>query len=132
MRQRKSTTLYVFIAFLILVGLVLFLFKDAIFDQLLNANNTSTIVTPVKSSIELKIEILQDARIKALKSYVSVFDYNNLDKSQEIILANANKQGEVVISNPEEIATSSSSTKNQLIRVRVGNSNPFLVNKATK
>lgn len=132
MRQQKSTTLYIFIGLLILVGLALFLFKDAISDQLLNDNTGTQVITPVKGNTELKLDVLKDVRIKALKNYVSVFDYNNLDKSQEAILAEANKQGEVVISNPDETATSTDSTKSNTIRVRVGNSNPFLVNKAAK
>lgn len=132
MRRQESTTLYIFIGLLILVGLALFLFKDAISDQLLNDNTGTQVVTPVKSNTELKLDVLKDVRIKALKNYVSVFDYNNLDKSQEAILAEASKQGEVVISNPDETATSTGSTKSDLIRVRVGNSNPFLVNKAAK
>ncbi len=132
MRRQESTTLYIFIGLLILVGLALFLFKDNISDLLLNDNTGTQVVTPVKGNTELKLDVLKDVRIKALKNYVSVFDYNNLDKSQEAILAEANKQGEVVISNPDETATSTGSTKSDLIRVRVGNSNPFLVNKAAK
>jgi hypothetical protein len=129
MRQQESTSLYIFIGLLILVGLILFLFKDNISDQLLNYNTGTQVTTAVKNNTELKLDVLKDARIKALKNYVSIFDYNNLDKSQAAILAEASKQDEVVISNPDETATS---TKSDLIRVRVGNSNPFLVKKAAK
>lgn len=132
MRQQQSTTLYIFMGLLVLAGLGLFLFKDTISDQLLNDNTGTQVVAPVKNNTELKLDILKDVRIKALKNYISVFDYNNLDKSQEAILAGASKQDDVVISNPDGTATSTSSTKSDTIRVRVGNSNPFLVNKAAK
>jgi len=127
MSRQKPIILYSFIILIILVGLGLFIFKDNVADQLLNYDINGPVVNASKGSNDLKLDILRDSRIKALKNYISIFNYDDLDKSQEIIMANAGKQSDVVISNPE--ATTSTSTTKSLIRVRVGNSNPFLVIK---
>lgn len=133
MRQQQSTILYAFIILILLAGTGLFIFKDQVANQLLNynINGPTNLITKATSS-DLKLDILRDSRIKALKNYVSVFDYENLDKSQEIILENAGKKDDVVISNPDETATSTEVKAQDIIRVRVGNSNPFLVKKAVK
>ncbi len=133
MKQQSSTILYLFIGLIILSGLALFIFKDQITENLLTDNFDT--VSVKRSEADFKLDILQDSRIKELKNYVSVFDYNNLEKSQEIISGNYNSESNVVISNPDDETTVSTSTKktNQKnVRVRVGNSNPFLVKKAVK
>jgi len=131
MRRQQSTILYIFIFLIILLGLALFIFKDSIVDQLLSFNIDGPVVNVNKNSTNLNLDILNDSRIKVLKNYVSVFDYQDLDKSQEAILANLNKQNDVTISNPDGAATTSTAISS-FIRVRVGNSNPFLVNKTAK
>lgn len=133
MRQLQSTILYLYLILIIVTGVALFIFKDAAVDKFLNysINGSVVSVTP-RTNQEFKLDILRDSRVKALKNYVSVFNYNDLDKSQEAILANANKSGDVIISNPDATATSTANNTKQLIRVRVGNSNPFLVTKETK
>lgn len=133
MKQQSSTILYLFIILIILSGLALFIFKDNVADSLLNYD--VNLATTKRSGGDLKLDILRDPRIKELKNYVNVFDYNNLEKSQEIILGANNSGTDVVISNPEdeETASSTDKTNNQnAVRVRVGNSNPFLVKKAVK
>lgn len=130
MRHPQSAILYFFIALIILVGLGLFIFKDVVVDKLLNNNINGPIVNVVRTNQELKLDILRDSRVKALKNYVSIFNYEDLDASQEIILGNIGKQDDVVISNPD--ATSTATSTKPLIRVRVGNSNPFIINKDVK
>lgn len=133
MRHPQSAILYLFLALIVLVGLGLFIFKDAVVDGLLNNNISGPVVNVVRTNQELKLDILRDSRVKALKNYVSIFNYEDLNASQEIILGNAGKQDDVVISNPDaEEATSTSTSTKPLIRVRVGNSNPFLINKDVK
>lgn len=136
MRQQQSTILYLFIILLILAGLGLFIFKNNVADLFLNYDTSNlTYVPRTAVGNDLKLDILRDSRIKSLKNYISVFDYENLDNSQKIILENYNKSGDVVISNPNENATSTTkatTTSTSLIRVRVGNSNPFLIKKVAK
>lgn len=133
MKKQSSTILYLFIILIIISGIFLFIFKDRVAENLLTYS-----VIPVvskKSNNDLKLDILRDPRIKELKSYVSVFNYESLEKSQELILENYNTGGDVIISNPESegVASSTKKTENsQIIRVRVGNSNPFLTKKAPK
>jgi len=125
MRQQNSTILYIFIVLIILIGLGLFIFKDNIVDQFLTYNVNGPILNVSKGNVELNLDVLRDARIKALKNYVSIFDYNDIDKSQDIIQANLSKQSDVIISNPDGTA-STTTVNNNVIRVRLGNSNPFL------
>lgn len=135
MRQQQSIILYVFIFLLILAGLGLFIFKNKVADLFLNYDTgSSSYVARTGVNNDLKLDVLRDSRIKGLKNYVSIFDYENLDNSQKIILENSSKSGDVIISNPNEVATSTTktSTSTKLIRVRVGNSNPFLIKKAVK
>jgi hypothetical protein len=132
MRQSQSVILYFFIGLIILFGLGLFIFKDNVVDSMLSYNINGPVVNVTKPSSDLKLDILRDSRVKALKNYVSIFDYANLDKSQEAILGNAGKQTDVIISNPDDTAVKASTTQKSLIRVRVGNSNPFFTNKVVK
>jgi hypothetical protein len=131
MSQKNPTILYFFIFLILIASVSLFIFKDKIAGKLLsyevgisaiNLNNKAT-------SSDLKLDVLKDSRIKALKNYISIFSYDNLDKSQEAILASANKPSDVIITNPDETSTTTATTTKGLIRVRVGNSNPFLTTK---
>ncbi len=134
MKTAKSTILYLFVILIIVIGLLLFIFKDSIVSRFLNYNNNE--ITPAKpSSAGLNLDILRDSRIKELKNYISVFDYNDLDKSQDAVAAVMKAQEDVIISNPEEVGTSTEAikvVKPTFVRVRVGNSNPFIVNKVVK
>lgn len=135
MSQKNPIILYLFIFLILAASVSLIIFKDSIADQLLSYNAGISPVNLVgkATSTELKLDILKDSRIKVLKNYISIFNYNDLDKSQETILANANKPSDVIITNPDETSTTTSTTTKSLIRVRVGNSNPFLTDKkATK
>lgn len=133
MRQEKSTILYLFVFLLLVVGVLLFVFKDQLASQFLNYGGTDEVEAVQPDNNVLNLDILRDSRVKALKNYISVFDYQNLDKTQDAIIEALKVQNEVVISNPEPTATSSSGTTIQnYIRVRVGNSNPFSVEKKVK
>lgn len=132
MRKERSTIIYFFIVLIILVGIALFVFKDDMVNQFLTySGGEETVNSPVP--INLNLDVLRDSRIKALKNYVSVFDYENLDKSQDAIMATQKNQSEVIITNPDEASTSTEkTTSSPIIRVRIGNSNPFIVNKVVK
>lgn len=133
MRHPQSAILYFFIALIILVGLGLFIFKDNVVDSLLSDSINGPVINVARTSSDLKLDILRDSRVKSLKNYVSIFNYEDLDASQDIILGNAGKQDDVVISNPDaEKATGTATSTKPLIRVRVGNSNPFVIIKEVK
>lgn len=130
MRQRSNPILYIFISLLVISGIVLFVFKDNLANSLLRYDINGTVVNlAIPKNNDLKLDVLSDSRVKPLKNYVSIFDYNDLDKSQEKILANYSKQGEIIITNLEEAGTSSVPVAKDLLRVRVGNGNPFPVKK---
>lgn len=131
MSQKNPIILYFFISLILIVSVSLFIFKDNIADKLLNYEVSISAINlgNKATSTELKLDILKDSRIKALKNYISVFSYDNLDKSQEAILASVNKPSDVIITNPNETSTTKSTTTKGIIRVRVGNSNPFLTDK---
>lgn len=133
MRQQPSTILYIFIILIILAGVGLFIFKDNVAGQLSNYNINGPVSTSTRATNnDFKLDILRDSRIKALKNYVTIFNYESLDNSQKIITENSGKQSDVIISNPDATATSTATSTKNIIRVRVGNSNPFLIKKAVK
>lgn len=136
MKKQSTTILYLFIILIILSGIVLFIFKDKVANKLISYD-----VVPkaaVRVNDDFKLDILRDNRIKELKNYISIFDYNDLQKSQELILKNYNSGlgADVEISNPDDEAAVDDKKNNlkpqRIIRVKVGNSNPFLVKKAVK
>lgn len=133
MRKEKSTILYLFVFLLLAVGVLSFVFKDQLASQFLNYGGTDEVVAVKTENNVLNLDILRDSRVKALKNYISVFDYQNLDKTQDAIIEALKVQNEVIISNPEPTATSTGETTiKNYIRVRVGNSNPFSVEKKVK
>jgi len=117
---------------MILLGLGLFIFKDNLAGQFLSpgSNGNSSPVNPAVNTFNL--DVLRDSRIKELKNYVSVFNYEDLNKSQDAIEAALKTQQDVIISNPNDASSATSSSPSNFIRVRVGNSNPFIVNKVVK
>jgi len=133
MRKEQSTILYLFVFLILAVGVLSFVFKDQLASQFLNYGGADEVIAVKTENNVLNLDILRDSRVKALKNYISVFDYENLDKTQDAIIESLKVQNEVIISNPEVTATSSEETTvKNYIRVRVGNSNPFSVEKKVK
>jgi|GEM_PF-1446138 len=132
MRKARSTILYIFITLIILTGIALFIFKDDITNQFLKSSSDNLAVAVPSTANDLNLDILRDSRIKALKDNVTVFDYADLNKTQDALEAAAKKISDVIISNPDQTGTPATTTLNTFIRVRVGNSNPFIVNKIVK
>ena len=134
MKKERSTILYYFIALIILTGAGLFIFKDNLANRFLNYNSpVETAIVSSSTAANLNLDILRDSRIKALKNYVNIFDYNNLEHSQDLIQEAQKNQVEIIITNPDASSTASTtSTSLSPVRVRVGNSNPFIVKKVAK
>ena len=132
MRQNKSTILYLFILLMILAGLALLIFKDSLAGRFLNPGDTNNILQVKPTANSFNLDILRDSRVKELKNYVGVFNYDDLSKSQDALEAALKAQQEVVISNPNEASSTAAYSPSNFIRVRGGNSNPFIVNKVVK
>lgn len=131
MNRYQSLILYLFIILIILASLGLFIFKDQVADRFLNYSVASQAVNVNNSGAnnDFKLDVLRDSRIKPLKNYVSLFIYNDLNKSQDAILAASKNQTDVVISNPDggTATKTATTTSSGLTRVKVGHSNPFIV-----
>ncbi len=124
MRNQQSLILYLFILIIIVVGFFLFLFKDGVADKVLSYD--VGVLTPTNNTNNnLNLIVLDDPRIKSFKNYVSDFNYSDLNKSQEALIASFSQGSDVVIVNPSD-DNAASSTSRTFFRVRVGNSNPFL------
>ncbi len=127
MAKQRFFISYLFISLLIVVGLVLFIVREQAADILLPDSlltRPSTGGTLSSGGSALSLDILRDDRVRTLKNRVEWFDYNDLNKSQELISNNTSP-----IINPENTGANSTSTPPRQItptKVRVGNSNPFL------
>lgn len=122
MTKQRFFITYLFIFLLVLAGLILFAFREQVASGLMpdSFNYPTTNTTPVAGEGVISLDVLRDARVKALQNKVEWFDYNDLNKSQEIILKNTPPlmvPGETSTSAPRQISPT---------KVRVGNSNPFL------
>ena len=132
MNKYQSLILYLFIILIVLASLGLFIFKDEVADHFLNYSVDSQVINVGNSggNNDFKLDVLRDSRIKPLKNYVNLFIYNDLNKSQDAILAASKAQTDVIISNPDSgTATKTATTTSGVTRVKVGHSNPFIVNK---
>lgn len=129
MSQGRSTILYLFIAVLMIAIIGLLIFKDEAVDSFLNYEIDGPVVMVAKPVNDLNLDVLRDERIKVLKNYTNFFYYDDLNKSQDLIMAADKKSSDVVISNPDAKETATSTKKNVLMRVRVGNTNPFVIKK---
>jgi hypothetical protein len=129
MSQGRSTILYLFIAILVIAIIGLLIFKDEAVDSFLNYEINGPIVSVAKPGNDLNLDILRDDRVRALKSYTNFFYYDDLNKSQDLIMAADKKSSDVIISNPDIKEDNTTTKKQVLIRVRVGNTNPFVVKK---
>lgn len=130
MSKGHSTILYFFIIILVIAIIGLFVFKDKAADFFLSYEIDGPIISVNKQSNDLNLDVLRDERIRALKNYSNFFYYDDLNKSQDLILAADKKATDVIISNMDDKA--SSTKKQTLIRVRVGNTNPFVIKKEVK
>ena len=132
MNRYQSLILYLFVILIVLASLGLFIFKDEVANRFLNYNVDSQVISVGNSGSnnDFKLDVLRDSRIKPLKNYVNLFIYNDLNKSQDAILAASKAQTDVIISNPDNgTATKTATTTASGTRVKVGHSNPFIVNK---
>jgi hypothetical protein len=131
MRQQRSIILYLFVSVLIVIGVLLFIFKDALVSRFLNYSIEGEVVTVKKETNIIKLDVLNDSRIKALKNYTSTFNYSSLEETQKALMTEFNNRNNVIITNPDDADNPVINTET-FNQVRVGNSNPFIVNKVKK
>ncbi len=133
MRQQRSIILYLFVGLLIVTGFFLYIFKDSLVSRFLTYSINGEVIRLASDNSNIKLDILNDSRIKALKNYTGVFDYNDLEGTQKALLTEVNNQNSVVISNPDAGSSDNIDVKKiNFVQVRVGNNNPFVTSKVTK
>ncbi len=133
MRQQRSIILYLFVGLLIVTGFFLYIFKDSLVSRFLTYSINGEVIRLTSDNSNIKLDILNDSRIKALKNYTGVFDYNDLEGTQKALLTEVNNQNSVVISNPDAGSSDNIDVKKiNFVQVRVGNNNPFVTSKVTK
>ncbi len=131
MNKPQSKFIYLFIVIIIILGIVSFVFKQNLTDTFLtyNFDNKTVKSNDVVSAINL--DLLREEKVKSLKDNVYVFDYDDLNKTQDQLA----KDFKPVIIVSDSAASSTEElpvVKTVFFRVNVGNSNPFVVEKKPK
>lgn len=122
-KKRPPYFIYLLVFILLLLGASLYVWRQEItsffFSRNLKVETNAGTISPGNSEVA-SLEILRDPRIKSLEKQVKVFNYNDLVKSQDLIMdqtpiistPSPDEDGAPIISRPS--------------RVRIGNSNPFV------
>ena len=126
MKKQESKVIYLFVLLIIVIGIASFIFRAELAGTFLTYDSGITQAPAVVSKKdELNLDLLRDEKIKALKTNFSIFDYDDLNKTQDALeeefRANASAM-EQVITNEDG---SQSIVKPVFFRVDVGNNNPF-------
>jgi hypothetical protein len=124
MKKKEPKILYYFILFIVLIGILSFIFRGQLAGKFLHYDYLSPVVTPTNTPDDtLKLDLLSNEKIKSLKDSVTIFNYEDLNKTQDLL--------------EEQFRTNSASApdlydeegqllpKKAFFRVSVGNSNPF-------
>lgn len=126
MSREKYLTLYIFLGLIILVGVLMFVFKNFLAAQISSGVGLSdeilnrTIEADANSALNL--EVLSDKRFTNLKNQIINFDYDNFGQSGSV--------NDITITNlrpsaSEGVATGSPLVQTAQIRVDIGNNNLF-------
>jgi hypothetical protein len=133
MKKQESKIIYLFVILIVIIGIASFIFRAELASTFLSYDSSIT-QTPavVNKKDELNLDLLRNEKIKALKTNFSIFDYDDLNKTQDALEKNFRENAgsmEQVITNEDG---SQSIVKPVFFRVDVGNNNPFADNKAIK
>lgn len=125
MKKQDSKILYIFIAIIFIIGVVSFIFRGQLADKFLHYEAVVPVVSPVSKTETLNLDLLSNKKVQSLKDNVIIFDYEDLDKTQDLLA--------------EQFRTNSATApdiydeegnllpKEAFFRVSVGNSNPFVI-----
>lgn len=130
MSREKYLTLYIFLGLIILIGVLMFVFKDFLATQMSSGVGLSDEVlsraVEADANSALNLEVLSDKRFTNLKNQIINFDYDNFGKSGSV--------NDITITNlrpnsSEGAATGSPLVQTTQIRVDIGNNNLFFKDK---
>lgn len=126
MSREKYLTLYIFLGLIILIGVLMFVFKDFLATQMSSGVGLSDEVlsktVEADANSALNLEVLSDKRFTNLKNQIINFDYDNFGQSgsvNDITITNLRP------SKSEGVATGSPLVQTTQIRVDIGNNNLF-------
>jgi len=122
-KKRPAYFIYLLVFILLLLGASLYVWRDQVAVYLFSKDLKIAIDGGAPSqgrSEVVSLEILRDSRIKSLEQQVKIFNYNDLVKSQDLII----DQSPLINLPPPE--GEEAPVILRPARVRVGNSNPFV------
>lgn len=131
MNKQKSKFLYIFIILIIILGIVFFIFRKKLTDTFLRYDTINNTVIASSSILAINLDLLREEKVKSLKDNVSVFDYEDLNKTQDQLAQNFKPQT-IILDSPASSTEELPAVKTVFFRVSVGNSNPFVVEKKLK
>lgn len=127
MKKQESKIIYFFVLLIVIIGIAAFIFRAELANNFLKYDSNVTPSTVVTGKDELNLDLLRNDKIKALKTNFSTFNYEDFNKTQEILAAEFRDNAsslEQIITNEDG---SQSIVKPVFFRVDVGNNNPFAV-----
>ncbi len=97
MSSRRNASIYILTGLLIVVGILIFAFKDALLSYLsvrVFGENSTTEEAPLKASAAsvISLDILEDKNFQNLENNVKYFDFNNVGKPAANSAAGATAQ----------------------------------------
>jgi hypothetical protein len=122
-KKRPAYFIYLLVFILLLLGASLYVWRDKVASYLFSKDLRIEIDSGLSSggrSEMASLEILRDPRVKSLEQQVKIFNYYDLVKSQELIVA----QPPLINLPPPE--GEEAPVILMPSRVRIGNSNPFV------
>lgn len=130
MKRKESPILYIFIGLILLLGIFSFIFREQLSNKFLHYDYTAPAPVSNVSADSISLELLLNEKVVSLKDSISLFNYEDLNKSQDLLadefrVTNASAP----ILYDEE---GNPLPKKTFFRVSVGNGNPFVVEKKPK
>lgn len=85
MSSRRNASIYILTGLLIVVGILIFAFKDSLLTYLsarVFGENSTSAEVPLKASAAsvISLDILEDSNFKNLENHVKYFDFNYVGK----------------------------------------------------
>lgn len=123
MKKKESKILYFFIPMIIILGVLSFVWREKLAAKFLHYDYAEPVVNANKVNDALSLELLSAEKVKALKDNVSVFDYEDFNKTQDALAEKYRNSPAPDLLDEE----GNPLPKKAFFRVNIGNSNPFPV-----
>ena len=122
MKNRESKILYFFIPLIIILGALSLIFREELASKFLHYDYVETVIN-TKADDTLSLDLLSQDKIKTLKDNISVFDYEDFNKTQDTLAEQYRNSPAPDLLDEE----GNPLPKKAFFRVNIGNSNPFPV-----